>query len=353
MKKKETTKKDKKILQLNRKIVDYCCCGPTIIIKTITNSSKKTTKTTITKPTTESTTEITSKYKHLNIAVELKITKSTPKTSSKISSERKFDPEKIREAIKQKQKYLAENRNKNIAKITVTPDFAELRLLYEWRMLMEEILENYKTLWLKSVQDKKASYRNKDNNNTKTAEAAATSEQPQPQPSEPTSPVGSHKYVTFNRMRLLEDSLSEIESYLWDQFDRSVENLYYLHLRLAEHCLTTRFPDVNLKDSSVLFLNKTFENWMRKMLTATRQQTNDERQKYSIEVYHILKAFDLACINMNMLTSFNKIYKFDQNVNTLRTKLDELARRAAGGELVKIVSELKVNEQYPIDYESV
>lgn len=76
-------------------------------------------------------------------------------------------------------------------------------------------------------------------------------------------------------------------------------------------------------------------------------------EKFTLEAYHILKAFDLAIINLNLLTSFNKIYKFDQNFDTLRMKMDELAQRINGYNLIKVVSELQINDKYPIDYEPV
>lgn len=73
----------------------------------------------------------------------------------------------------------------------------------------------------------------------------------------------------------------------------------------------------------------------------------------ALETYHILKAFDLAVKNINLFSSFNRIYKFDQNFNVLRVKMDELVQKIDGLNLFKIISELKVNDVYHIDYEPV
>jgi hypothetical protein len=73
----------------------------------------------------------------------------------------------------------------------------------------------------------------------------------------------------------------------------------------------------------------------------------------ALETYHILKAFDLAVKNVNLFSSFNRIYKFDQNFNVLRVKMDELVQKIDGLNLFKIISELKVNDIYHIDYEPV
>lgn len=77
------------------------------------------------------------------------------------------------------------------------------------------------------------------------------------------------------------------------------------------------------------------------------------KKLFELEAYHLLKAFDLSMINLALLSSFNKIYKFDQNIETLRVKLDELAQRTTGLNLVRVVNELRLNDQYAIDYEAV
>lgn len=116
--------------------------------------------------------------------------------------------------------------------------------LTESKRQMQEIIENYKSLWLRSIEERKAIAR-----------------------------VGSQaKFMMLNRTRLMEESATEIEEFLWNEFKVCKENLYYLHLRIAEHCLTTWFDDVNEKEASVLFLNRTFDNWTRNYASIVQKE---------------------------------------------------------------------------------
>lgn len=198
---------------------------------------------------------------------------------------------------------------------------------------METVLENYKTLWSKS-------FRSENNTAEKRAE------------------INSGKFIVLNKVKLLESFANDIEEFLWNEFKTCKENLFYFHLRLAEFCLYHN--DLIHKESSVLFLNKTFEYWYRQY--SRKDQTkvvpnedgiNLSNELFTIETYHILKAFDLATKNLNLLTSFNKIYKFDKNLDVLKMKIDDLAKKSNGLNLIKIISELKINDSYPVDWESV
>lgn len=92
--------------------------------------------------------------------------------------------------------------------------------------------------------------------------------------------------------------------------------------------------------------------FLQKKVDAAEAQKQME-QKNTMETYHLLKAFDLALKYPNLLSSFNKIYKFDQNFASLQVKMDEFAAKTSGMNLVKVVNELKVNHLYRIDYEPV
>lgn len=183
-----------------------------------------------------------------------RLVKESKKTKTKTKRQSNLSVENIDISQKSKKKKPKTKSQKDLSVGKAETRHVSSQKIRTSPIKMEEILEGYKALWLKSIEDKKGLVTTSTNNkpNFPIVNAAIANNQ--------------HRTVTFNRMRLLEDSVSDMDAYLSKQFDKSSENLFYLHLRLAEFCLNTWFPDVYVKDSSLLFLNKTFESWIRRAI---------------------------------------------------------------------------------------
>ena len=111
-------------------------------------------------------------------------------------------------------------------------------------------------------------------------------------------------------------------------------------------------------------MNRTFENWFK-------QQHNRIKKNNSKNGAHLLiscnekncnciitndlkhKAFDLALSNMSMFSSLNKIYKFNENFDLLRDKIESFLACNKNFEKAKLINELDLYEKYDIDLKEV
>ena len=68
----------------------------------------------------------------------------------------------------------------------------------------------------------------------------------------------------------------------------------------------------------------------------------------------ILKAFDLvASMDITMLTTFNKIYKFDQNYELIKNILENYLNKSNQIDKGIIINTLKLNGKYSLNYDDV
>ena len=64
-------------------------------------------------------------------------------------------------------------------------------------------------------------------------------------------------------------------------------------------------------------------------------------------------AFDLATFNMALFSSLNKIYKFNENVDLLRVKIEGFLSNKITFEKAKMINELDLYDKYNIDLKEV
>lgn len=177
-----------------------------------------------------------------------------------------------------------------------------------------------------------------------------------------TKNVNNQKLIPVtNRIRILEDDAAEIEQFLWDEFMNSKNNIYQLHLDLIEYYQSVQVVN---SDACIIFLNRTFEAWWKQQFNRIKRNVSKnsshlmENCSYSsclclIEPELVEKAFNLAIKKIFLLNSLNKIYKFEENFQLLKPKIDYFLDNTVTINRVKLISELKLNDLYKIDYEKV
>lgn len=164
-----------------------------------------------------------------------------------------------------------------------------------------------------------------------------------------------------NRIRILEDDATEMEQFLWEQFISTQNNIYQLHLNLIEYYQSIKVIN---SDACIIFLNRTFEAWWKQQINRIKRGVSknscnliENRSNSSflslIEPELVEKAFDLAIKKIYLLNSLNKIYKFEENFQILKPKIDNFLDNNFTINRIKLVNELKLNDLYIIDYEKV
>ena len=61
----------------------------------------------------------------------------------------------------------------------------------------------------------------------------------------------------------------------------------------------------------------------------------------------------MASFNMQLFTSFNKIYKFNDHIEGLRTKIEQFLKKNQNYDKAKIINELDLYDSYNLDLKEV
>ena len=98
--------------------------------------------------------------------------------------------------------------------------------------------------------------------------------------STPIDPSNKNSFTLFFKRKLSVGASEDVEEYLMDTFMNLNSNVFQLHLLLIDVCLRVKKPFQD-KQLGILFLNKTFENWLR-------QQQNRVKKNNAKNGAHLL-----------------------------------------------------------------
>lgn len=251
----------------------------------------------------------------------------------------------INSVLRQKNNFivLLEKKQQQQSAHFILIKYCKLNLASSTGNKMETILENYKQLWFKSIVKQVENKSTKDNNDD------------QDDQNENENDGKQQKFLVINKLRLYEAGLNDLEEFLWENFKNSKQNLFTFHLQLAE--LIVNYSCFPAMEVSVIFLNRTLDNWYRHKVHTTKkfksQQQDSDDSRFTLDNGQIMQAFDLAVKNLNWISSFNKIYNFEQNFQLISSKVHDLKPKLKELEFFKLICELKQNELFDFDYEKV
>ena len=116
------------------------------------------------------------------------------------------------------------------------------------------------------------------------------------------------------------------------------------------------------KKVSILFVNKTFENWFRQQLDSNNKDykshlipsCNKETCNCKLTEDLIIKAFQFTELNINYLRSLNRIYNFKEKIEPIRSKIEEILKSKKHREKAMLITELDLShEEFKIDLKQV
>ncbi len=136
----------------------------------------------------------------------------------------------------------------------------------------------------------------------------------------PIDPNNKNSYILFQKRKLNLDECDEITSSLMNSFLIWHDNIYILHLHSIEYCMRNQEKTFLNADKSlaILYLNKTFIDWHRQQVNkikknATKngehimQSCTDLKCMCVLDGECVKLAFEIATVNMALLSSFNKV----------------------------------------------
>ena len=176
----------------------------------------------------------------------------------------------------------------------------------------------------------------------------------------------NQKFIYINKTRIHRESATEMEEYLMKEFINYNKNIYDLHFSLVDFC----FNQTDMKNRSVgiIFLNNTFENWYKQQKNRIVRRTTKNGNHISKNCSDtlclcsqsdelLLRAFTLAIYKVfYLLSSFNKLYNFSQNVELIRPFVNDFLNASNDMDKFKLISELNLCSFYEtvkINYEDV
>lgn len=200
------------------------------------------------------------------------------------------------------------------------------------KLLMDSIYSNFISLWTKAICDIKGK-----------------------QPNE---------LFVFQKQKLNQSHANQIEEHFMNELLNPRENIYEIHLSLIESCFNNK-ANYHSNFLGILFLNKIFDDWQRQQLNRFRRNTNKNGSHLSntctdlichcsLMENHINKAFEISVRkNISLLQSLNKIYKFEENYELLKPKIDEYFKKADLVDKGKVIGIFKLYTKYDINYDDV
>ena len=189
---------------------------------------------------------------------------------------------------------------------------------------MNQIYENFVSLWSKSLLD------------------PATK---------------SSNCYAFHKAKLDSSLVCDIEDYLKEEFFNCKLNIYEMHLELIERCLESE-DNIN-RNSSAMFVNHVFVNWNNQQRNIIKRKLSDVHLTASCKDKEcfcnkddkfIEKAFNLSLAkNVSMLSSFNKVYNFNENCHLLNANIDEALNVMSVQDKAILVGELQMQDKVDIE----
>lgn len=159
----------------------------------------------------------------------------------------------------------------------------------------------------------------------------------------------------FFKARLDAVMYQDMIDFLKDEFYQSTHNVFDTHLYLVDKSLKDK--DCPFKYARAAFLNQAFVEFYNQMKNQCKRKTkldseiskeNKDNSSFKKTDQIILKAFELAAgKNMSMLSSFNKIYNFNENLDKLNT--DHYLEKINFTDKAIMIGELQLHDNYQLD----
>jgi hypothetical protein len=202
----------------------------------------------------------------------------------------------------------------------------------EAKFLMDTIYSNFISLWTKSIFDIKGKQAN--------------------------------ELIVFQKQKLNQSHVNQIEEFYMNELLNPKDNIYEIHLHLIDLCFSNK-GNYHTNFLGILFLNKIFDDWHRQQVNRFRRNTNKNGSHLTntctdLSCYcklinnHVTKAFEISVRkNISLLQSLNKIYKFEDNYELLKPKIDEYFKKADLVDKGKVIGIFKLYSKYDINYDDV
>jgi hypothetical protein len=200
------------------------------------------------------------------------------------------------------------------------------------KFLMDTIYSNFISLWTKSICE------------TKGKEAS--------------------ELIVFQKQKLNQSHANQIEKHFMNELLNPKFNIYEIHLYLIESCFSNK-ANYHSNFLGILFLNKIFDDWHRQQVNRFRRNTNKNGSHLTntctdVSCFctlinnHVIKAFEISVRkNISLLQSLNKIYKFEENYELLKPKIDDYFNKADLVDKGKVIGIFKLYTKYDINYDDV
>jgi hypothetical protein len=161
----------------------------------------------------------------------------------------------------------------------------------------------------------------------------------------------------FHKARLNSIQYHDMIDYLKEEFCNTKQNVFEMHIFLVENCLDKN--DLH-KFASACLINHAFVEWRnqirniikKKNTTHLTSSCKDENECYCTLNDSIIKtAFNLVVTrrNMNLLSSFNKIYNFNENYHLLQPTTVNYMSKLNYTDQATLIGELQVQEKFDIE----
>ncbi len=172
---------------------------------------------------------------------------------------------------------------------------------------------------------------------------------------------------SFHKARL--DSLLyyDMLDYLKKEFYNLEQNIYEAHILLVEASMNNK--NCPYKHAQAAFINQAFIEFRNQQQNICKRQSaaaeRDIKHAHLILACRktneclctksdstIVRAFKMASTDLTILSSFNKIYNFNKNIEHLQTILTEYfnsSKKVSYSEKAILIGELQIYDTFPLD----
>lgn len=174
-----------------------------------------------------------------------------------------------------------------------------------------------------------------------------------------TSPLDKNVQI-FHRAKLNTNLFHDMIDYLKDEFYNSKQNVFLMHLFLVEQCLDSSYDSNHMhKVASASLINYAFVEWRNQIKNLNKKKNTEHLTSTCkedvcncrIDALIITDAYKLVVKkNINMLSSFNKIYNFTDNYHLLQAITTTHIQKLHYSDQAALIGELQVQDKFNIEH---